>query len=102
MSGDFDGDGRDTVGLYRPGTGLVYLLNEHSTKPQADMTFYYGTNSDRVVFGDWDGDGDDTVGIFRPSNAIFCLSNGDQTQPADISPFQMEQGSWLPVAGHLG
>ncbi len=102
FSGDFDGDGKDTVGLYRPGTGLVYLLNEHVTKPQADMTFYYGTNSDRAVFGDWDGDGDDTVGIFRPSNAIFYLSNDNQTQPADIPPFQMGQGSWLPVAGHLG
>ncbi len=101
FSGDFNNDGIDTVGLYRPRTGLVYLLNSHVTKPQADLTFYYGTNADRVVFGDWDSDGDDTVGIFRPSNATFYLSNRNVTQPADVPPFQMGHGTWLPVAGNL-
>ena len=64
FAGDFDGDGVDTVGLFREKTGFVYFRNTLSTGV-ADSEFFYGDPGDRVVVGDWTGDGTDTVGIFR-------------------------------------
>jgi hypothetical protein len=64
--GDFDGDGIDTVGLYRTSTGFVYFTNVNQTGV-ADSSFFYGDAGDRILAGDWDGDGNDTVAVFRPS-----------------------------------
>jgi hypothetical protein len=64
FAGDFDGDGVDTVGLYRESNGFVYFRNSH-TQGVADRSFFYGDPEDRIVAGDWTGDGTDTVGIFR-------------------------------------
>lgn len=62
--GDFDGDGVDTLGLYRESNGFVYFSNSHSLGP-AERSFFYGDPGDRIVAGDWTGQGRDTVGIFR-------------------------------------
>ncbi len=64
--GDFDGDGVDSIGLYRQSTGYLYFRNELSTGV-ADNSFYYGDPGDRIMAGDWDGDGIDTVAVYRPS-----------------------------------
>jgi hypothetical protein len=67
FSGDFDGDGIDTVGLYRQSTGFVYFRNSLTTGI-ASLSFFYGDPGDQILAGDWDGDGDDTVAVYRPSN----------------------------------
>ncbi len=64
--GDFDGDGIDTIGFYRPSNGYVYLRNSNSAG-LADISFPYGNPGDRILVGDWDGDGDDTVALYRPT-----------------------------------
>ncbi len=75
-AGDFDGDGMDEVGLFRPTTGFVYYRNTLTTGI-ADRSFFWGDPADRVFSGDWDGDGDDTPGLFRPSNTTFYLRNSN-------------------------
>ncbi len=62
--GDFDGDGADTIGLYRSGTGFVYF-RDSLAGGVADLAFFYGDPGDRIIAGDWNGDGRDTVGIYR-------------------------------------
>jgi hypothetical protein len=64
FAGDFDGDGRDTFGLHRASTGLVYYRDSLSTGV-AHSSFIFGDPSDRFVAGDWSGDGVDTVGVYR-------------------------------------
>ncbi len=81
--GDFDGDGIDTVGLYRQSTGLAYLRNSHTTGV-AEFEFFYGIPNDRIIAGDWDMDGDDSVGIYRPSDRRWHLSFENQQGPADM------------------
>jgi hypothetical protein len=78
--GDFDGDGVDTVGLYRPSTGWVYLRNAHSAGP-ATTAFFIGTGWTSVFAGDWDGNGVDTVGAYsRSTGRVFLgLSNSAVT-----------------------
>ncbi len=65
--GDFDGNGIDSVGLYRQSSGFVYFRNSLSTGV-ADLDFFYGNPGDVILAGDWDGDGDDTVAVYRPSD----------------------------------
>jgi WD40 repeat protein len=68
FSGDFNGDGKDTVGVqYYFTNAEVYLNYVAPTGPVApiDQQFWYGTRSDVVFVGDWTGDGIDTVGAFR-------------------------------------
>ncbi len=64
FTGDFDGDGVDTVGLYRETTGFVYFRNSLTTGT-ADEAFFYGNPNDRIITGDWTATGKDTVGIYR-------------------------------------
>ncbi len=98
--GDWDGDGDDTVGLFRESTSLVYLRNSNS-EGIADLRFIFGDPFDRHVAGDWDGDGDDSTGVFRPSETRFYLKNVNGFGAADAS-FLFGRVDWLPVAGDFG
>lgn len=80
--GDFDGDGTDTIGLYRTSTGFVYFTNTNQTGV-ADLSFFYGNPGDRILAGDWDGDGDDTVAVFRPSTRRVYMNLENESGAAD-------------------
>jgi len=80
--GDFDGDGVDTVGLYRPSDGFVYFRNS-LTAGEADLSFFYGLPGDQILVGDWDGDGDDTIAVYRPSVGRVYVSLLNTNSPAD-------------------
>ena len=54
ISGDWDGDGRATVGLYVPPTGVFFLRNAHAPGA-ADLAFTYGPPGATPLSGDWDG-----------------------------------------------
>jgi hypothetical protein len=70
FAGDFDGDGTDTVGLYRSSNGSMYFRNSH-TQGNADNEFFYGNPGDRFVAGNWNANATDSPGVFRPSQAFF-------------------------------
>jgi hypothetical protein len=82
--GDFDGDGVDSVGLYRESTGFVYFRNSLDSGA-ADASFFYGDAGDRILAGDWDGDGDDTVAVYRPSEATVYMNFENEPGVADWS-----------------
>ncbi|HEV3226353.1 MAG TPA: PQQ-dependent sugar dehydrogenase [Acidimicrobiales bacterium] len=75
---DWDGNGTDTVGLFRNGTW--FLRNTNSTGP-AEATFTFGDPGDMPVCGDWNGGGKDSVGVYR--NGVFYLKNTNHTGVAD-------------------
>lgn len=82
VAGDFNGDGIDTVGVFRHGR---WLLDAHGDgKASADDTeFVYGADGDVPVVGDFNGDGIDEIGIFRDgtwhidTNGNHVLDEGD-------------------------
>ncbi len=80
---DWNGDGVDTVGLYRPHRGFVYLRNSN-TLGFADLDFFYGIPTDIPLCGDWDGDGIDSIGIYRPAEGRFYLRNSNSLGFADV------------------
>jgi hypothetical protein len=97
LAGDFDGDGRDTVGVHRASTGSVYLRNVNASGV-ADTRFYFGDPGDRFVTGDWTGDGTDTPGVYRPSNGTIYVRWVNAAGVADAS-WTVGDPSWVPVAG---
>lgn len=65
--GDWDGDGRDEIGLHRETTGFFYYRDTLTTGV-ADGQFYFGEPGDRFIAGDWGvADGLETPAVFRPS-----------------------------------
>jgi len=99
--GDFDGDGIDTIGLFRPSTGMFYLKNSHTEGP-ADIEFAFGAAGDIPIAGDWtDQDGIDSVAVYRPSTGTFFFRYSNSAGPADKT---LELGVFdaLPVAGAFG
>lgn len=69
--GDWNGDGVDTIGVYRPagspGQEATWLLRNSNTPGQPEITFRYGGYGEIPLEGDWDGNGTDTIGIWRPA-----------------------------------
>lgn len=96
VSGDWNNDDVDTIGVYRNGT--FYLKDANTTGAPLAYQFTLGNPGDLPMAGDWDGDGKDGVGTFRPTNGLLYLRNTLSTGFAD---FAMVLGiaNDQPVAG---
>ncbi len=81
IAGDWNGDGIDGIGVFRPNTATFLIdRNENGAwdGPVVDRMIMFGAANDDPLIGDWNGDGIDDVGVFRPSNALFLLDmNGN-------------------------
>jgi len=95
--GDWDGDGVDTVALYRRDTGEFFLRNENSEGP-AELMFTFGTKNSVPIAGDWDGDGVDTVGVYNPSTGRFELAHENRTR-TEYTSYTFGSGNVYPLAG---
>jgi len=93
--GDWDGNGTDTIGVYRNGT---FLLRNSNTVGFANLNFAFGQTGDQPVAGDWDGDGIDTIGVYRPSTGQFLLRNSNTAGSPEMSFFLGNVGD-VGIAG---
>jgi V8-like Glu-specific endopeptidase len=80
VAGDWNGDGVDTIGVYRNGT---FHLRNSNTNGFADLVASFGAAGDQPVVGDWNGDGIDTIGIYR--NGTFYLRNSNTSGSAEMT-----------------
>lgn len=102
IEGDWDGDGRTTVGLYYPSAATFFLKDDNDGTNTALQVQYGLPRRDGFrdwipVAGDWDGDGIDTIGAYDPNNARFYLRNANERRgPTDMGFADIEFHYGLP------
>jgi uncharacterized protein YhfF len=105
VAGDWNGDGADEIGVWRPSTGRFYLDVDGSrtwTVGIDVITDSFGVPTDVPVAGDWNGDGTDDIGVWRPSTGRFYLdADGSRTWTVGVDVITDAFGvaGDLPVAG---
>ncbi len=74
LTGDWNGDGRSDIGVFRP-SARQFILN---STPITRIT--YGMSTDIPLTGDWNGDDISDIGVFRPSARQFILNTNPITR----------------------
>ncbi|HJQ38284.1 MAG TPA: SBBP repeat-containing protein [Thermoanaerobaculia bacterium] len=97
LAGDWNGDGRDTIGLFRPSTSAFIQMDDLSAT--AVRSFPFGIAGDLPLAGDWDGDARDDVAVFRPSDRTMHLTTDFGVTAGIVFEFQTAKGAHSPVAG---
>jgi hypothetical protein len=97
VTGDWDGNGTTTVGLYDQSTGVWRLRNANSPGA-AEIEFQYGGPGLAPVTGDWDGDGTTTIGVYNQSTGAWALRNSNGAGSPNMEA-QYGGPQWDPVTG---
>jgi hypothetical protein len=102
LVGDFNGDGCDTVSIFRPSEQRVYIIdtlgNGLEGLGEADYSFDFGDFGDQPFVGDFDGDGIDEIGLHRATTAQILLKYDLGAGGADVI-FPFGEGSDTAIAG---
>ncbi len=97
ITGDFDGDSKTDIAVYRPASGVWYVRNSATNTILANT---FGEATDLPIPADFDGDGKVDISVFRPANNTWYRLNsgngafnsqtfgqtGDLPSPISIQP----------------
>jgi hypothetical protein len=72
LAGDFDGDGKADLSVYRSSTG-EWVIRYSSTGYATPVTYSWGSSTDQPIVRDFDGDGRAELTVFRPSTGQWWV-----------------------------
>lgn len=96
VAGDFNGNGKDSVGVFEPFNATWHLGNQNG-QGKVLWSFQFGSPHQQAVTGNWDGLGGDGIGTYHAASGTFNLRNAVSAGSPDYS-FQLldkDDGSTL-------
>ncbi|MFV1964384.1 MAG: SdrD B-like domain-containing protein [Pirellulaceae bacterium] len=97
VSGDWNGDGIRTVGIFRDGRWHLDLDGD-GRLTERDATLQFGQKGDLPIAGDFNGDGIDEIGVYR-RGMWYLDANGNRELDARDKVFAMGGADGIPVVG---
>ncbi|MEZ6135299.1 MAG: SdrD B-like domain-containing protein [Pirellulaceae bacterium] len=98
ISGDFNGDGISTIGVFRDGKWTLDTDGDGKLSDEKDRQSEFGRAGDLPLVGDFDGDGIDELAIVR-GNEVIVDSNGNGHIDATDQVFMLDSDEGSVIVG---
>jgi len=100
ISGDWNGDGLDEVGVYNAIQGEFTLFESLEAGCKFSVYPAHNVNPEwSPLSGDWRGIGFDSIGLYdNESGAFYLLNAADDQEPEIVIPVKKDTGYWKPFS----
>lgn len=96
--GDWDGNGQDTPGFFRPKASQWFFYDSSLVQSENTKKIIFGESDCLPVTGDWNGDRRDEFGVYCPDDGEVSLALDFNPSPQEIIRYVAGAGK-QPVSG---
>lgn len=102
LTGDWDGDGLESVGFYDPAASMFHFTDTCATgEASGQLAFGIPGAGWMPLVGDRDGDDATEIGLYDPLNSVIYLGSSLSSGFAQYTiPFGVPNAGWQPLAGN--